>query len=125
MVSNCPLVIRFSCPMAVEATAHNKAIRMMEVKLLKIDSLFILSFFVVYKTRKQQKTYQLEKELKFASLLLGPEFLEVGVVLLKQLGSVERIGALTTAGVAVLALLDFLHLLGPFLGEVHTQRGSA
>ena len=57
---------------------------------------------------------------QFPSLFLRPVFLEHLVVLFQERRRVKAVGALAAALVAVLALLDEFHLLGPFLGEVDT-----
>ena len=57
---------------------------------------------------------------QFPSLFLRPILLEDFIVLLKQCRRVNTVGALAAALVAVLALLDEFHLLGPFFSEVDT-----
>lgn len=61
---------------------------------------------------------------QFPSLFLRPKFLENLIVLFKQGRRVKTVGALAAALVAVLALLDEFHLLGPFLCEVDAVRST-
>lgn len=61
---------------------------------------------------------------QFPSLFLRPILLEDFIVLLKQCRRIETVRAFPVAGVAVLALLDLLHLRGPFLSEIDTIRST-
>ena len=61
---------------------------------------------------------------QFPSLFLDPVFLEDLVVLLQERRRIKAVGAFAAALVAVLALIDEFHLLGPFLGEVDAIRGT-
>ena len=62
---------------------------------------------------------------KLPSLFLRPKLLEISVVLLQKRRCVEAVWTLLAAGVAVLALLDEFHVVGPLLGEINLQRCAA
>ena len=59
---------------------------------------------------------------QFPSLFLRPVFLEHLVVLFQERRCIKAVRALAATLLAVLTLLNHLHLLGPFLSEIDTIR---